>query len=170
MLMEDAEDPGPAAARPAAAPDRRLVLARVTGRTREEVLEEIAARLAGEGWVRDPSELVRSLLDRERLGCTGLGGGIAIPHCKLRDLSGVVVVVASTETPIDFGASDGVPVDLIFLVASPAEGAAEHLQTLARLSRVLRTPGVVEALRDASSPERLREVLRGAEAAFPVPQ
>lgn len=148
--------------------DTRLVFDGVPGRTREEVLEEIAGRVAREGFVRDPGELVRRLLERERLGCTGLGGGIAIPHCKLRDLAEVVVALASTAVPVDFAAADGVPVDLIFLVASPPEAAAAHLQALARLSRLLRTPGVVDGLRRAGSPGELCDVIRGAAAALPV--
>ena len=144
--------------------DIRRVFQGLPGRTREEVLEEFAFRLAQGGAVREPGELVTRLIERERLGCTGLGGGVAIPHCKLRDLAEVVVAVASTERPIDFGASDGIPVTLIFLVASPAEAASPHLQALASISRLLRAPGVVDGLRAARTPLELLGVLRGAEA------
>lgn len=144
--------------------DIRRVFQGLPGRTREEVLEELAFRLAQGGAVREPGELVTRLIERERLGCTGLGGGVAIPHCKLRDLAEVVVAVASTERPIDFGASDGIPVTLIFLVASPAEAASPHLQALASISRLLRAPGVVDGLRAARTPLELLGVLRGAEA------
>ena len=144
--------------------DIRRVFRGLPGRTREEVLEELAFRLAQGGAVREPGELVTRLIERERLGCTGLGGGVAIPHCKLRDLAEVVVAVASTERPIDFGASDGIPVTLIFLVASPAEAASPHLQALASISRLLRAPGVVDGLRAARTPLELLGVLRGAEA------
>ena len=144
--------------------DIRRVFQGLPGRTREEVLEELAFRLAQGGAVREPGELVTRLIERERLGCTGLGGGVAIPHCKLRDLAEVVVAVASTERPIDFGASDGIPVTLIFLVASPAEAASQHLQALASISRLLRAPGVVDGLRAARTPLELLGVLRGAEA------
>ncbi len=144
--------------------DIRRVFQGLPGRTREEVLEELAFRLAQGGAVREPGELVTRLIERERLGCTGLGGGVAIPHCKLLDLAEVVVAVASTERPIDFGASDGIPVTLIFLVASPAEAASPHLQALASISRLLRAPGVVDGLRAARTPLELLGVLRGAEA------
>ncbi|HTR02864.1 MAG TPA: PTS sugar transporter subunit IIA, partial [Thermoanaerobaculia bacterium] len=75
---------------------------------------------------------------------------------------------ASTAARVDFGASDHVPIDLIFLVASPADAPAAHLQTLARISRVLRTPGVADALRASGSAEQMAEVLRGAAAGHPV--
>jgi len=148
--------------------DPRRVFHALPGSSREEVLEELSARLASDGVVRDPGELVGRLIDRERLGCTGLGGGIAIPHCKLRDLPTVVVAVASTANPVEFGAADGIPIDLIFLVASPADAAAAHLQALARISRLLRTPGVPEGLRAAGSSEEMVETLRAAEAGLAV--
>jgi PTS system nitrogen regulatory IIA component len=148
--------------------DRERVFFRLPGASREEVLAEMARRLARDGAVGDPGELVSRLIDRERLGCTGLGGGVAIPHCKLRDLPGVVVGVASTAQPVDFGAADGRPIDLIFLVASPADAPAAHLQTLARISRLLRTPGVVEGLRSAESADQMLGVLRDAEARVEV--
>lgn len=148
--------------------DVQRVFPRLPGSSREEVLEELSARLAVDGVVRDPGELVSRLIDRERLGCTGLGGGVAIPHCKLRDLSDVVVAVATTAAPIDFGAADGVPIDVIFLVASPADAPAAHLHALARISRLLRTPGVVAGLRSADSAPEILGLLRSAEAGIAV--
>jgi len=161
--------PGPAGA-PTADPlgDPRRIFHRLRGTTREAVLEEMAVRMAERGLVPDARELWERLIDRERLGCTGLGGGVAIPHCKLRALPQIVAAVASTATPVDFGAADHVPIDLIFLVASPADAPAAHLQALARISRLLRTPGLVEGLRAAASPEQMADVLRGAAAGLPV--
>ena len=143
--------------------DESRVYFRIPGTTRDEVLHEMAERLVALRLIPDASDLVARLLDRERLGCTGLGGGIAIPHCKLSGISDVVVAVATTAEPIPFGAADGIPVRLIFLVASPAAAAAAHLQALARISRILRTPGVIADLDAASSGSRVLEIVRGAE-------
>jgi PTS system nitrogen regulatory IIA component len=148
--------------------DPRRIFHRLPGATRESVLEEMAVRLAERGWIPDAHELWERLIDRERLGCTGLGGGVAIPHCKLRNLPQIVAAVASTEAPVEFGASDHIPIDLIFLVASPSDAPAAHLHALARISRLLRTPGVADALRAAPSVEQMADVLRGAGAAVPV--
>jgi len=148
--------------------DPRRVFPHLPGATREEVLGELAARLAAGGAIAEPGELVARLIDRERLGCTGLGGGVAIPHCKLRGLADVLVAVASTASPIDFGAADGIPIDLIFLVASPADAPAAHLQALARISRLLRAPGVADALRAAGSPAEIVGVLEAAEKGIAV--
>jgi nitrogen PTS system EIIA component len=148
--------------------DPRRVFHRIRGTTRDEVLAELSARLAADGAIPDPRDLAGRLLDRERIGCTGLGQGIAIPHCKLRDLREVVVALATTSMPVDFGAADGRPIDLVVLVASPADAPAAHLQALARISRLLRVPGFADALRGAGSREELLGVLRSVEAGLPV--
>lgn len=149
--------------------DSRLVFADLPGATREDVLREFSNRIGVLGLVPDADALVARLLEREKLGCTGLGNGIAIPHCKLPELVDVLIAVATTAAPIDFGAPDGIPVRALFLVASPSNAAAAHLQALARISRLLRSPGVVEALREANSVERILDILRDAEATLPVP-
>jgi mannitol/fructose-specific phosphotransferase system IIA component (Ntr-type) len=162
MLMGEQAGPG-TAARAEGLVDESRVYFRIPGTSRDEVLREMAERLVALGLIPDAGDLVARLLDRERLGCTGLGGGIAIPHCKLPGISDVVVAVATTAEPIPFGAADGIPVRLIFLVASPAAAAAAHLQALARISRILRTPGVIADLDAASSASRVLEVVRGAD-------
>jgi len=167
MLIGTGEG-GSAAARPEGLVDSRLVFRKIPGHTRDEVLRELGTRIAAEGRIRDANELASKLLERERLGCTGLGAGIAIPHCKSRTIEEVVVAVATTEEPIDFGAADGVAVDLIVVVVSPLEAAAAHLQALARVSRLLRTPGIADALRKADSKDRMLDLLREAEAGLPV--
>jgi len=169
MMIGGEEGRGPARGESEGLYHARRVFHALPGSTRDEVLEDLSFRLAQDGAVRAPGELVARLLERERLGCTGLGGGVAIPHCKLRDLDEVVVAVASTAQPIDFGAADGIPVTLIFLVASPAEAAAAHLQALARVSRLLRTPGAADGLRNARSAVEMLGVLRAAEASLAVP-
>jgi nitrogen PTS system EIIA component len=169
-MLIGTEGAAESAAHREAAIDPRLVFHAVPGRTREEVLNELSRRVAAHGVVPDAAELAGKLLDREKLGCTGLGDGIAIPHCKLKDIDRVAVAVASTEDPVDFGAADGRPITLILLVVSPANGAAAHLQALARVSRMLRLPGVIQSLREAATPDGLRGAVREAEARLPVPQ
>ena len=148
--------------------DPRLVFADLGSKTAEGALAEMAQRLAASGVVKDAQELTRRLFERERLGCTALGSGIAIPHCKWKGLSDIVVAIGASRSGIDFHAADGVPVTLLFLILSPAETPALHLQALARISRLLRGPGVAESLRRASTPEGIIEALREAETALPV--
>jgi len=167
MLMGEQAGPG-TAARAEGLVEATRVYFRIPGTTREEVLREMAMRLSTLGLVPNVDDLVARLLAREQLGCTGLGGGIAIPHCKMPALSDVVVAMATTAEPIPFGSADGIPVRLIFLVASPAAASAAHLQALARISRILRTPGVIADIDAASSAERLLEIVRFADVRGPA--
>lgn len=148
--------------------DPRLVFTGLTPASMEAALSEMAARIVARGVVADGADLTRRLLERERLGCTGLGGGVAIPHCKLKELGDLVLSIASCPAGVDFGAADGLPVTLIFLILSPAQAPAVHLQALARISRLLKTPGVADALRAAATPDELISALRESEAAVPV--
>ena len=144
----------------------RLIFTAVPSGSVEEVLTDLSRRLQSAGAVRDAADLSRRLLERERLGCTGLGAGIAIPHCKLKELDVIVLAVASCPAGVDFRAPDGVPVTLIFLTLSPAEAPALHLQALARISRLLKTQGVADALRRAVTPEELFATMKEAESAI----
>jgi len=143
--------------------DARLVFPDLKATNLEELLAEMSERVAAAGLVRDPEDLARRLLEREKLGCTGLGDGIAIPHCKLKEVEDVVLAIGVSARGVDFHASDGIPVSLILLALSPADAPALHLQALARISRVLRIPGIADSLRRAASAEEIAETLREAE-------
>jgi mannitol/fructose-specific phosphotransferase system IIA component (Ntr-type) len=125
------------------------------------VLRELAARVERAGQVRDGDELFRQLWEREQLGSTGIGQGVAIPHCKLKGLRHGVVSIGMVPAGVDFGAVDGQPVKVFFLVISPAESPAEHLQILAALSRWIKAgqhAGRLLALRD---PGQVYDLLSG---------
>jgi nitrogen PTS system EIIA component len=149
--------------------DERLVFPDLAASTVEEALGELTAGLARAGLVKDPDDLARRLGERERLGSTGLGGGLAIPHCKTRELTDVLLAVGVSRKGIDFHAADGVPVTLIFLVVSPADAPGLHLQALARISRVIRMPGVADDLRRATTADEITAILRTAEGGLPGP-
>ena len=114
-------------------------------------LAATASRLTG----ADARMIVERLVERERLGSTGFGGGVAIPHGKIDNLDHVVGVFAQLATPIDFQAIDDMPVDLVFLLLSPPDAGVEHLKALARVSRKLRDRAFVAKLRGANSPDAL---------------
>ncbi|HSE62993.1 MAG TPA: PTS sugar transporter subunit IIA [Thermoanaerobaculia bacterium] len=149
--------------------NERLVFPDLAASTVEEALAELSAGLARAGLVKDAGDLARRLSERERLGSTGLGGGVAIPHCKTRDLADVLLAVGVSRKGIDFGAADGVPVTLIFLVVSPSDAPGLHLQALARISRVIRMPGVADDVRQAATAGEIPAVLKTAEGRLPVP-
>lgn len=111
----------------------------------------------------DPPAIADAVAERERLGSTGFGGGVAIPHGKLETLDKVYAIVARLAAPVDYKAIDGAPVDLVFLLLSPPNAGAEHLKALAAVSRLVRHGGTVEKLRGARSRDAMAAVLMGAE-------
>jgi PTS system nitrogen regulatory IIA component len=134
------------------------VLPAVKANGKKQALQEIsahAARLTG----LDAHEIFETLMQRERLGSTGIGEGIAIPHGKLATVDKLFGLVARLEKPIDFEAIDGMPVDFLFLLLAPEAAGADHLKALARIARVLRQPGVLERLRAANDADAIYAVL-----------
>ena len=114
--------------------------------SKRQALKELAGRAAAVTGL-DAQELREALSERERLGTTGIGGGIAIPHAKLPGLDHLVGLFARLDKPVDFDAVDDRPVDLIFLLLAPDNSAAEHLKALARVARLMREEGVCLRLR-----------------------
>jgi PTS system nitrogen regulatory IIA component len=114
-------------------------------------LAERAAPIAG----LDRSLILERVREREALGTTGFGQGVAIPHARLPGLERVTLVVARLARPIDYGALDGEPVDLAVLLLSPEGAGADHLKALARISRTLRNPQILAAVRAADDIEAL---------------
>ena len=98
------------------------------------------------------------LIERERLGTTGVGNGIAIPHGKMPKLKQLVGIFARLEQPIDFEAIDDQPVDLVFLLMAPEGAGADHLKALAHISRILRNRGLCETLRSTKAPDDVLKI------------
>lgn len=139
------------------------VIPALRAQAKKQALQELslhAARLTGV----DQREIFDTLLQRERLGSTGIGDGVAIPHGKLPRLERLFGLVARLERPIDFDALDSRPVDLLFLLLAPEGAGADHLKALARIARALREPGVPESLRAARDADALYAVLTQASA------
>jgi PTS system nitrogen regulatory IIA component len=130
----------------------------------KKVLFQQLAGAAGELTGIDPRLIVSRLTERERLGSTGFGGGIAIPHGKIDGINHVVGAFARLATPIDFQAIDDMPVDLVFLLLSPPDAGVEHLKALSRVSRRLRESTFVAKLRGAGSRDALYALFVEADA------
>ena len=109
-------------------------------------------------------EIAACLSERERLGSTGFGAGVAIPHGKLEGLSRVFGYFARLPAPIDFQAVDTLPVDLVFLILSPPDAGADHLKALAGVSRILRDKQILAKLRGARSKDAIYALLAGVES------
>ncbi|HUF77922.1 MAG TPA: PTS sugar transporter subunit IIA [Thermoanaerobaculia bacterium] len=115
-----------------------LIFPELDADDREAVLRAMSDRLEQRRVIESSKELYDRLLEREQLGSTGVGAGVAIPHCKLKELSKVVLAIGITRQGVDFGAIDAKPVRLFFLVVSPTDAPAVHLQVLAAISRWLK--------------------------------
>ena len=126
------------------------------------LLQQIA-QLAGQRTGQDSAEILASLVERERLGSTGFGHGVAIPHGKVEGLKQIYCLFARLPEAIDYQAIDGERVDLVFLLLSPPDAGAEHLKALAAVSRVLRHVPTLEKMRGARSRDALAAVLLGAD-------
>jgi len=126
--------------------------------SKKQLLQELAVR-AGEITQLDSRQIFESLLQREKLGSTGLGRGIAIPHGKFPQLDKVYGFFGRLSQPVDFDAVDGEPVDLVFLLLAPESAGADHLKALARISRLLRDNSIVKKLRGTEDSHGLYAVL-----------
>jgi nitrogen PTS system EIIA component len=134
------------------------VIPALKGTNKKQAIQELAAK-AAELTGHNERAIAEILLQRERLGSTGVGGGIAIPHGKLPKLNRLFGLFARLDGAIDFEALDGQPVDLIFLLLAPETAGADHLKALARVARLLRDADVVQKLRASQDAAALYAVL-----------
>jgi PTS system nitrogen regulatory IIA component len=139
-------------------PGPDAVLACVKASGKKALLGELATR-AATLFKLDERRLFDRLLERERLGSTGIGGGIAIPHGRMPALAAPVGLFARLVQPIDFESIDERPVDLVFLLIAPEGAGADHLKALARVSRLLRDRALVEKLRATDKADALYALL-----------
>ena len=146
--------------------DKQSVLANVKAQNKKQLLQELAQALSATVAI-DYRVIFETLLKREKLGSTGIGQGIAIPHGKVATLSRVYGLFAKLEKPVAFDSIDGQPVDLVFVLLAPEHAGADHLKALARISRLLRDPGIVEKLRGTDSVEGLYAILTEPAASVP---
>jgi PTS system nitrogen regulatory IIA component len=139
--------------------EERILLDLKPGSKRQllQDLAEIAAREGGQ----DVKVILDALIQREKLGTTGVGEGIAIPHARIDGLPRLLGFFARLAKPVDFDALDDQPVDLVFLLLAPTEAGAEHLKALARIARILRDPVLCAQLRNARNVRQVHMLLTG---------
>ncbi|MBN2707356.1 MAG: PTS sugar transporter subunit IIA [Deltaproteobacteria bacterium] len=137
-----------------------LVLAELEARDKEAALAQLAAGVSGVFPQFSCARVLTVLREREALGSTGIGGGIAIPHGKMAEIDNIIVLFARSRTGVDFAAVDSRPVHLFFLLLAPENSAGIHLKTLAQISRMLKNPDFRTALREAADREALFALIR----------
>lgn len=134
----------------------------LSGGSKKALLQQLS-NLAGQRLKLESGAILASLLEREQLGSTGFGHGVAIPHGKIEGLKRIYCQFARLAEPIDYKAIDGRLVDLVFLLLSPPDAGAEHLKALATISRVTRNAATLEKMRGARTRDALAAVLIGAD-------
>ena len=127
-------------------------------KTKKLAIQELAERAATLSGV-PTRDVLEGLMQRERLGSTGLGRGIAIPHAKFKQIEKIICLFARLDEPVDFEALDGEPVDLVFVLLAPEHASGDHLKALARISRLLREPKTLERLRSSRDKSVLYAIL-----------
>lgn len=145
--------------------DEGSVIADLKGRSKPEVLEELAApvaRLANE----ELRDVVEVLLERERLGSTGIGGGIGIPHGKLANLDRLMIGFGLSRKGVDFESLDGSPTRLFFLLVTPENSTGLHLKLLARISRILKNEPFKERLLRATDRRQIYGIIKEEDEEF----
>ena len=125
---------------------QKAILPAVKAGSKKQLLQAVAEK-AAEITGLSERDIFDTIMQREKLGSTGVGNGIAIPHGKLKSLTGITGVFARLETPVDFEALDDEPVDLVFLLLAPESAGADHLKALSRIARILREQDMVTKLR-----------------------
>ncbi|MEM6546728.1 MAG: PTS sugar transporter subunit IIA [Pseudomonadota bacterium] len=138
--------------------ERDALVANFKATTKKQVMQEIANR-ARDAYGITGRPVCEGLLERERLGSTAMGSGVAIPHARCAGLDRIVGIFIRLEKPVDFEAADGQGVDLVFALLAPEEAGADHLRALARVSRLMRNPGTLGKLRLTADKEALYALL-----------
>jgi nitrogen PTS system EIIA component len=145
------------------------IIGELTSRDKKGVLEELVSVLVDRGRLKNKEKPVQVLLERERLGSTGIGDGIAIPHGKLKEIKNIICSFGRTKEGIDFQSIDEKPSHLFFLLFAPEESAGEHLQALARLSRILKDGRLRKRLMEAASKKEIYRLIAEEDEHYELP-
>jgi PTS system nitrogen regulatory IIA component len=145
---------------------KESIIPELSGATKRQVLEELTDALLETRPHLDRDRLMRVLLDRERLGSTGIGDGIAIPHGKLRDLDQLALSFGRSTQGVDFESMDGKPVHLFFLLVAPENCAGIHLRALAKIARLLKNHSVRKKLGSGAGREEIYSIIQVEDEEF----
>jgi len=142
-----------------------MIIPEIHSEDRDSVLEEIVRFLKNKDRIRKDKDLFEKLIQREKLGSTAIGDGIAIPHCKLKEVESPILVLAVSKKGVQFEALDGKPTHIFFLVVSSPDDPGQSLQILASIAHLVRKAGsLLKGLMAAKSPRRIIEIIREEEA------
>ena len=133
---------------------------------KESVLEELSNFLKDRGEIPNKKNLLLSLLEREKLGSTGIGENVAIPHAKIRDIDKIITVFARSQIGVEFESLDQKPVNFIYLILAPENSTGRHLKALARISRLFKNPSLRESVLRANETDQIYSILVDEDSKF----
>ncbi|KAF0217457.1 MAG: PTS system nitrogen regulatory IIA [Geobacteraceae bacterium] len=142
------------------------IIPALSSAAKEAVLNELAAKVVERHPGLDHAELLKILLEREKLGSTGIGDGIAIPHGKMKQAKGLVLVFGRSLSGVDFNALDDRKVNLFFLLVAPEDAVGIHLKMLARISRILKDPAIRKGLLEAPDAAAIFKIIREQDSRY----
>ena len=142
------------------------ILAEVKANNKENSIEELAEFLCQNRAIADKSELVRILLEREKLGSTGIGENVAIPHAKMKGLNQIIAAFGISKNGVEFDSLDQKPVNFIFVLLAPENATGTHLKALARISRLLKNQELKSNLLKASNREDIYNIILNEDSKF----
>jgi PTS system nitrogen regulatory IIA component len=146
-----------------------LIIEDISATDKSGVLREFATLLKEKGKIEDEGDLLRVLTEREALGSTGIGDGVAIPHGKLNSVPEIIVAFGRSTRGVEYQSLDAKPVYLFFLLVTPDDRPGDHLKTLARISRILKNSALRASLRQASGRREMRTLLFEEDSKYPQP-
>ena len=133
---------------------------------KESVLEELSNFLKDRGEIPNKKNLLLSLIEREKLGSTGIGENVAIPHAKIRDIDKIITVFARSQIGVEFESLDQKPVNFIYLILAPENSTGQHLKALARISRIFKNPSLRESVLRANETDQIYSILVDEDSKF----
>ena len=143
--------------------NERLIKVDLESIDKEEVFEEMTDILYREGKIQDRDDVLQAILEREKKGTTGISKGIGIPHAKTDDIEGLTMALGISKEGIDYDALDGNLVHIIFYVLARKDEASENVQTLAEIARLCETPGFIDSIMRAKSPDEVLGIIKQEE-------
>ena len=133
---------------------------------KKNVLDELSSFLEDEGEITNKESLLAALIEREKLGSTGIGENVAIPHAKISEIDNIITVFGRSKNGVEFESLDQKPVNFIFLVMAPENSTGQHLKVLARISRLFKNPSLRESVLRTNEADRIYSILVDEDSKF----
>ncbi len=146
--------------------NKEFVITNLDGIDKNSVLKELSAFLEEKGVVKNKDTLLTALTEREKLGSTGIGENVAIPHAKLEEIDHIITLFGRSEKGVEFESLDKKPVHFVCLVIAPSNSTGQHLKALARISRLLKNPVLREAVLSATEMDKIYSILVNEDSKF----